>query len=143
MSLKTLRVPEIFIGEVSVDGVVIRVRARLGGRLSALAELLRTTSTKLQTVFLYSPPPPLRSRFLGAAFDCLFGLRDSILTEMTSTIGIPIKLLNEATVRGLIKFFRQLLYTNVSRLGSCSYSRNHIRSGLPWQTIRRCARPSS
>ena len=57
MSLKTLRVPEIFIGEVSVDGVVIRVRARLGGRLSALAELLRTTSTKLQTVFLYSPAP--------------------------------------------------------------------------------------
>jgi len=30
MSLKTLRVPEIFIGEVSVDGVVIRVRTRLG-----------------------------------------------------------------------------------------------------------------
>jgi len=61
---------------------------------------------------------------------------------MTSTIGIPIKLLNEATVRGLIKSSRQLLYTNVSRLGPCNYSRNYIWSGLPWQTIRRCARPS-
>ena len=48
MSLKTLRVPEIFIGEVSVDGILVNQgeTVRLGGGLSALAELLRT-STKL------------------------------------------------------------------------------------------------
>lgn len=51
---------------------------------------------------------------------------------MTSTIGIPIKLLNEAQVRSLLS----LNLAHLTFPGSCRHSRNHIRPSVSGQAPR-------
>lgn len=64
---------------------------------------------------------------------------------MTSTIGIPIKLLNEAQVRAFISYNPHCLTLhpvmsaadNIDSLGPCRHSRDYNRSGVSWEASGR------
>lgn len=69
-------------------------------------------------------------------------LQDSSLnsvSRMTSTIGIPIKLLNEAQACHLTKASLKTFKADLSGAEPCRHPRDHIGSGLQRQTHRRYA----
>lgn len=50
--------------------------------------------------------------------------------KLTSTIGIPIKLLNEAQVRISTVSISEVWRVNILRVGPCRDSGNHLRPGI-------------
>lgn len=62
--------------------------------------------------------------------------RPSIMGKLTSTIGIPIKLLNEAQVSNKSRT-REVQADQIYCAGSCCYFRAHLRPGVPRKAARR------